>query len=309
MSTAPILHHFEGSPFSEKVRAIFGAKRMAWRSVRVPLAMPKPDVTALTGGYRKTPTLQIGADIYCDTALIAQVIDELQPDPPLVPAGAAMAPFVAAWADATLFWVAVMNTQAPEARAKIFEGMTPSEIQHLRDDRVAFTAAVRRPTPTDAAAQYQSALRSFEQALAGQPWLLGTQPSIADFSVYHCVWFTARAGVADVLLAPYPAVRAWYARIVALGHGRREDITSSDAIAVCRGAKQHAPVRVEAGLDFDAGDPVTVAAMDCGPETVSGTLVGLTTLRVTVERRDPRAGLVRVHFPRSGFQVHRAARS
>ena len=308
MSTAPILHHFEGSPFSEKLRAIFGVKRMAWRSVRVPLAMPKPDVTALTGGYRKTPTLQIGADIYCDTALIAQVIDELQPDPPLVPAGAAMAPFVAAWADATLFWVAVMNTQAPEARARIFQGLTPGEVQHLRDDRVAFTASVRRPTPTDAAAQYQSALRSFERALAGHPWLLGTQPSIADFSVYHCVWFTARAGLADLLLAPYPAVRAWFARIVALGHGRRDDITSSEAIAISAAAKRHAPVRVEAGLDFDAGDPVTVGAMDYGPETVSGTLVGLTRDRVTVERKDLRAGLVHVHFPRSGFQLQEAAR-
>ena len=307
MSTAPILHHFEGSPFSEKMRAIFGAKRMAWRSVLVPLAMPKPDVTALTGGYRKTPILQIGADIYCDTALIARVIDELHPDPPLVPAGATMAPFIAAWADATLFWVAVMNTQAPEARAKIFQGLTPGEMQHLRDDRVAFTAAVRRPMPTDAAAQFQSALRSFEQALAGQPWLLGTEPSIADFSVYHCVWFTARAGLADVLLAPFPAVRAWTARIVALGHGQREDITSSDAIAIAAAATQHAPVGVEADLGFDAGEPVTVGAIDYGPETVSGTLVGLTIERVTLARQDPRAGTVHVHFPRNGFQVQKAA--
>ena len=56
-----------------------------------------------------------------------------------------MAPFVAAWADATLFWVAVISTQAPEARAKIFQGLIAGQIQHLRDDRIAFTAAVRRP--------------------------------------------------------------------------------------------------------------------------------------------------------------------
>ena len=102
-------------------------------------------------------------------------------------------------------------------------------------------------------------------------------------------------------------MRAWYARIAALGHGRREDISSSDAIAIAAAAKQHAPVRVEAGLDFEAGDPVTVGALDYGPETVSGTLVGLTIDRVTVERSDARAGLVHVHFPRSGFQVQKAA--
>ena len=50
-----------------------------------------------------------------------------------------MAPFVAAWADATLFWVTIISTQAPEARAKIFQGLIPGEIRHLRDDRIAFT--------------------------------------------------------------------------------------------------------------------------------------------------------------------------
>ncbi|MDP1969054.1 MAG: glutathione S-transferase N-terminal domain-containing protein, partial [Burkholderiaceae bacterium] len=58
-----ILHHYANSPFSEKVRLILGYKSLAWKSVLVPSLMPKPDVQALTGGYRKTPILQIGADI------------------------------------------------------------------------------------------------------------------------------------------------------------------------------------------------------------------------------------------------------
>ena len=303
----PILHHFEISPFSEKVRAIFGFKRMAWRSVLVPLAMPKPDVAALTGGYRRTPNLQIDADVYCDTALIAQVIDALRPEPPLVPASASMAPAVAAWADSTLFWQAITNTQAPEARAKLFEGMTPEAIDGLRADRVAFTTGVKRPAPTDAATQFHSALRMFERALAGQPWLLGAQPSIADFSVYHCLWFTARAGVATTLLAPHPAVRAWFERIAALGHGQRDEIDSGEAIAIAAAAKEHAPVQVQPGLGFDAGQAVTVAATDYGSEAVSGTLVGITIESVTLARQDPRAGIVHVHFPRSGFQIQTAA--
>ena len=303
----PILHHFEISPFAEKVRAILGFKGMAWRSVRVPLAMPKPDVTALTGGYRKTPNLQMGADVYCDTALIAQVIDALQPEPPLVPASAPMAPAVAAWADSTLFWQAIMNTQAPEARARLFEGMTAEAIKALGADRAAFAAAVKRPTPVDAAAQFQSALGMFERALAGLPWLLGARPSIADFSVYHGLWFTARAGVADTLLAAHPAVKAWFKRIAALGHGQPEEIDSGQAIAIAAAATEHAPVQVAPGLGFEAGQSVSVAATDYGNDAVSGTLVGLTNQRVTIERQDPRAGLVHVHFPRSGFQVQKAA--
>ena len=65
-----ILHHYETSPYSEKVRLGLGLKGLAWASVEIPIIMPKPDLTALTGGYRKTPVLQIGADIYCDSQLI-----------------------------------------------------------------------------------------------------------------------------------------------------------------------------------------------------------------------------------------------
>jgi glutathione S-transferase len=78
-----ILHHYPDSPFSEKVRLILGAKKLAWKSVRIPVIMPKPDVLALTGGYRRTPLLQIGADIYCDTALICDVLQHRQPLPSL----------------------------------------------------------------------------------------------------------------------------------------------------------------------------------------------------------------------------------
>ncbi len=49
--------------------------------------MPKPDLAALTGGYRKTPVLQVGADIYCDTALIARRLDAEKATPALFPEG------------------------------------------------------------------------------------------------------------------------------------------------------------------------------------------------------------------------------
>jgi hypothetical protein len=63
-----ILHHYATSPFSEKVRLVLGYKKLAWKSVHIPSIMPKPDVLALTGGYRRTPFMQIGSDIYCDSA-------------------------------------------------------------------------------------------------------------------------------------------------------------------------------------------------------------------------------------------------
>ena len=80
-----ILHHFATSPFSEKVRIAFGIKRLPWKSVQIPSIMPKPDLMPLTGGYRRTPVLQIGADIYCDTQLIMLELEKRAPQPPLLP--------------------------------------------------------------------------------------------------------------------------------------------------------------------------------------------------------------------------------
>ena len=65
-----ILHHYDTSPFSEKVRLLFGLRDLAWKSVIQPTIMPKPELTPLTGGYRRIPVLQIGADVYCDSQVI-----------------------------------------------------------------------------------------------------------------------------------------------------------------------------------------------------------------------------------------------
>src|SRR3990170_3871348 len=106
--TDVILHHYPTSPYSEKIRLALGAKQLAWRSVTIPQIMPKPDLVALTGGYRRTPVLQIGADIYCDTALICDVLEHCQPAPALHPPGSDGGDrIVAQWADSALFAAAM----------------------------------------------------------------------------------------------------------------------------------------------------------------------------------------------------------
>jgi len=98
-----ILHHYEISPYSEKVRLGLGLKGLAWGSVEIPVIMPKPDLTALTGGYRKTPVLQIGADIYCDSQLIMRELERRHPTPSFYPAGHGAADALAWWAEKTMF--------------------------------------------------------------------------------------------------------------------------------------------------------------------------------------------------------------
>src|SRR5258708_21845512 len=104
MSDQPILHHFEASPFSEKIRIIFGFKQVAWQSVLIPRVMPKPDLMPLTGGYRRTPVMQIGADIYCDTVIIMRELERRFPAPPLFPDGNPGLPWIVGpWTDRPFF--------------------------------------------------------------------------------------------------------------------------------------------------------------------------------------------------------------
>src|SRR5262245_32838480 len=104
MTDQPILHHFEASPFSEKIRLIFGHKRLAWRSVLIPRILPKPDLMPLTGGYRRTPVMQIGADIFCDTQMIARALEQRYPSPSLLSGGQAGMGFASAmWTDKVFF--------------------------------------------------------------------------------------------------------------------------------------------------------------------------------------------------------------
>ena len=138
-----ILHHYPMSPFAEKIRLVMGFKGLHWSSVNIPNIMPKPDLTALTGGYRRTPVLQIGADIYCDTALIADVIEALAPQPTLYPQGIAGASrILAQWADSTLFWTAIPYTMQPAGLAKMFEGVPAEAIKAFGDDRNVFQGRI-----------------------------------------------------------------------------------------------------------------------------------------------------------------------
>ena len=299
-----ILHHYAGSPFSEKVRLILGFKRMAWQSVLVPAVLPKPDVMTLTGGYRRTPFMQIDADIYCDTALMCRVIDALQPEPPLYPqATAGLAEILAQWADATLFWVAVPYTMQPAGIGHVLKGATPDMLKAFGADRAAMNPNLRRPTLPDGAAVLHTYLSRLEQMLAaGDHFLLGTQPCIADFSAAQSVWFMRLAPPIAALLDAYPKLTAWYERVNASGQGRFTKMTSAEAIAVAAGG-QHAPLVFSAEPGLAQGDAVSVTPTDYAHDPVVGALVGLSRDEVVVARSDERAGVVHVHFPRIGFQI------
>ncbi len=303
-----ILHHYPMSPFSEKVRAVLGFKKLAWQSVTIPEIMPKPDLLALTGGYRKTPVLQIGADIYCDTALICEVLEHLQPAPTLFPEGQkGLARILAQWADSTLFWAAMGYNLQKTGMAALFAGVSAEAVKAFAADRSAMAQGMTRPRPPDATSAYKSYLRRLADMLDWHDFLLGDAPCIADFAAYHPLWFTATQVpvMADILQAT-PVVMGWMDRMAALGHGRKSRISAAQAIAVCAGAPA-TKVQADAFFQDDhgiaLGSRVSISAESFGAEPTVGELVAASRTRYTLRRVDPRAGVVRVHFPRVGYAL------
>jgi glutathione S-transferase len=305
-----VLHHYSTSPFSEKIRLILGYKQLAWTSVSIPQIMPKPDVLSLTGGYRKTPFLQIGADIYCDTALICDVLEHRAPTPSLFPAGLqGVARTVAQWADSTLFWAAMAYNLSPQGAAALFANAPPEAAKAFAADRGAMTAGMTRLRPGDAIAAYKSYLRRLANMLDAHPFLLGVAPTVADFSAYHPLWFSrvrnaAMAGILDAT----PSVLAWMDRMAAIGHGASKKMSSAQAVALAA-ASTPVPLGDEVFQDehgIPLGSEVTITAESFGPEPTTGTLLAATRTRYTLARTDERAGLVHVHFPRIGFVLKKA---
>jgi glutathione S-transferase len=306
-----ILHHYPTSPFAEKIRLILGHKQLAWKSVFIPMIMPKPDLTALTGGYRKTPVLQIGADVYCDTALICDVLENLQPTPTLYPEtvkGAAR--IVAQWADSALFTVAMAYNFQPAGVAQVFAGAPAEGVQAFVADRTAMRNGAARMAPTDATGTYKSYLRRIANMLHGQDFLLGDRPCVADFAAYHPLWFTQERtpSLAGILEAT-PEVKSWMARMKAIGHGTPGQCSGDEALQTARSA---IPVAIPGEVFQDEhgialGSKVVIAADNFGLEPTEGELIAATRTRYTLRRSDERAGTVHVHFPRVGFTLKKVS--
>ncbi|MCX7270023.1 MAG: glutathione S-transferase family protein [Burkholderiales bacterium] len=300
-----ILHHYPTSPFAEKIRLIFGYKNIAWQGVHIPMVMPKPDLIPLTGGYRKTPVLQIGADIYCDTALICDVLEHLVPSPSLYNAAPkGLVRSLAQWADTLLFPVAMAYNFQPKGAQHVMAGMPEDLVKAFAPDRQAMRGGAARMPAADATAMYKSHLRRISSMLEDHLFLLGDTPCLADFSVYHSIWFTyAKVPNIDSILDATPLVRAWATRMAEFGHAEHETIPAAKAIEIAMHA-QPLPLTDDVFQDehgFPLGTQVTVAADSFGIEPTAGKLVAATRTRLTLERSDPLTGTVHVHFPRMGF--------
>jgi glutathione S-transferase len=305
--TAPsriILHHFEKSPFSEKIRVVFGLKNIEWTSVLISRIMPRPDLMPLTGGYRRTPVMQIGADIYCDTQVIIRELERRFPEPTLFPNGyQGLGWATAMWTDRSFFQNTVnlvFGSLADQVPADFIADR--EKLRGAKFDVAAMTSAI--PQMRD---QFRAHVAWIEAQLAdGRSWMGGDKAGLCDVNAYMNIWYLrAHLPNADGMLAEFGHTRAWEARLCAVGHGRRSESSTSAALEIAAGAT---PQTAELPDPADSngrkpGDRVEIMPDDYGKVKVSGEIVALSSQHIAIRRHDPRAGEVIVHFPRAGFVV------
>ena len=296
-----ILHHYDISPYAEKIRLAFGLKRLAWRSVIQPMVLPKPDLMPLTGGFRRTPVLQIGADIYCDTLRIAMELDRRVPDPPLLPEdGYGFDAVLATWAERVLMWPTARYVTGMN-RDWLSEGFFRDR-SAMRGHAAPDMEKVAADLPHQEG-QLHLMLGWVEDLLTdGRSDLATRTPRLADFALYQRLWWLkALDGKAAPVLAGYPRIRGWMARIAGIGHGRRSELAPAEALRIASAAEP-AAVPPTAG-DLPSGLRVRVATEDFALDPVEGEVVHSTPNELSLRREHPETGRIHVHFPRLGYEV------
>jgi glutathione S-transferase len=247
--------------------------------------------------------------VYCDTPLIARVLESLQPEPALFHASQAGTGMAAArWFDRELFLAAISQLFDPAVALASAENLGGAEqaAAFVADrTRMMGNAPVRGHRPGDGRALLEQILAQLEAQLAAcGPYLYGAQVGWTDFCAYHPLWALQRHRLLVERLAPYPELLAWLGRMRAFGHGQPEPLVASDALALARASLPRARVGEPLRLDRSKiGDQVEIAATDYALEPSVGRLVHVGPDELVIEREDERAGLLAVHFPRLGFRI------
>jgi len=304
-----ILHHYAMSPFSEKVRVILGLKSAPWRGCDQPVVMPKDELLVLTGGYRRIPVLQIGADLYFDTT---RIIDEIERRFPLPSAyagvGRGMATAVTGWTDAWagqpgLFWTGVVA---------LFSGdFDVAEDPVFAADRAAllgmpFDAAAMMAALPETERQLRGCLDLLERQLSdGRHFLFGSQLDIADAGAFHTINFLRYGRGRNIrILEEFPRLLAWEARVRAVGHGQRgDDISREDAIAIARAAAPAPLEHTSVHADLPSGTAIRLSYNDANTPPLDAVLLAADHQFISVRPATSQVGDLVIHMPYSTARI------
>ena len=297
-----ILHQYDISPFSQKAQKMMGLKELSWQSVEMPMIAPKPDVEALTGGYRGTPVLQIGRDVFIDNWMIARALDEFDASGPAINAqGGLREAALYAWGE-RLF--------TPLLHAALAAYQSEWDADFLADRKRVFPDVdfdTLDVTDPDRRSQVRAYLGTVEAQLGlDQDFLGGAQADSCDIHVWGMVWMIHSALPALMpIVETLPRLTDWYERVSALGSGDREDVK----IDVAWQSLKDGPARPlpdtpdQEPLAPWVGEVVDVSAESADRGSASGRLLAVDHEQVVLGVEPISGGAAQVWFPRFGYHL------
>lgn len=301
-----ILHHYEMSPFSEKMRAMFGYANLAWQSAISPPMPPRPTIDPLSGGYRRIPIAQIGADVFCDTQIISAEVAQLAGIAGLNPEtiSSKETEFID-HVDHKVFMAMAASPAPAKILRLLFTNMAPWTAARFVLDRAKMTRSMSNKPISRR--KSQDLLREFFESIEGRlnksPYLFGEQPSLADFSAYHVVWFGGMINSLSFLDA-LPAAQDWYRRIQEFGHGQRSEFSRKKVFNEAANAEPR-PLSQQAS-QMGSVHPLLEKEVSIGPDDyaqdrVAGRLIFASSHRVILRRETEKFGALHIHFPSDGY--------
>ena len=305
-----ILHHYAFSTFSEKVRLALGLKGLAYHSVDIAGLPPRPLLEPLTGGYRRVPVLQIGADIFCDTNIIVPALERLYPAPKFASFYPAASEGVAR--GLSFGWERAMWIPTIGVLTHFIGEHIPAEFIKDRKEGYLYVDISREAMAPDLPLYRQRVTAQYgwlkAQLSDGRRYLFGDAPGALDLACYQTIYLLRKNCPPDVdaMLGIDGPLPTWYERITALGHGTPTAMTAEVAFAAARDAQPALVTHLRPDGDpggLPAGAKVIVTPDDNARVPVAGTLVAASDSEIIIHRRDPQAGDLHIHFPRLGFDV------
>ena len=303
-----ILHNYPQSPVAEKVRVALGIKGLSWHDVEIPRLPPKLLLTPLTGGYRRTPVMQIGADIFCDSQCIIRELERRYPSTTSNPsANAGLMWCLSRWTDGELFSLAVKivlgaaGDNLPEDFAK------DRGLLYLGENWAEGLKQANAELP-HLVAQLRAPFSWINDNLSdGRTFLLGSEAAAIDAQLYHVIWFIrGRWDGGPSLLSEFTHLERWEKNVSAIGHGTSTALAAEDALAI---ALRSEPATINQEVNNDpqglaVGTKVSISPeIGSGEQLVEGIVRNANALTLSIEHTNDEVGTVCVHFPRTGYRI------
>jgi glutathione S-transferase len=302
-NSALILHQYDVSPFSQKAQKMMGCKGLSWQSVEMPMIAPKPDIEALTGGYRGTPVLQIGRDVFIDNWMIARALDRFDASGPSINAqGRLREAALYAWGE-RLF--------TPLLHAALAAYQSEWDANFLADRKRVFPTVdfdTLNVSDPDRRSQVRAYLGTVETQLEmGEDFLGGAQADGCDIHVWGMVWMIHSAlPTLMPIVETFPRLIDWYERMSELGTGDREDAD----IKIAWQALKEGPMRSLPGTPDQEplapwiGEVVDICAGSADRGSASGRLLAVDQEQVVLGVEPISGESAQVWFPRFGYHLN-----